>query len=293
MTAQRRTGIFLIVLSALAFGWMPIFGRWAYGSSADGVDTQGLLLLRFSIAAAVMVAVMLKRGERWPRGRILLGLMAMGGLAYVGQAFCYFSALQYGSAALAALLLYIYPVIVTLSCAFWFKETLSRRTVAALVLACISLLLTIGPAGGQWQGVVFGLLAPLIYSAYILAGARLTPLAGALPAATVVMLSAAASLWLSTFWHTPSWPMSASSWWAVIAIALVSTVVAIFAFLAGLDYLSASEASTLSTLEPVVSVVLAALILGEHLSLQQWIGGGGILLAALMIALSPVIPAPE
>nr|WP_314899044.1 EamA family transporter [uncultured Deefgea sp.] len=80
---------------------------------------------------------------------------------------------------------------------------------------------------------------------------------------------------------------------AAVAIALVSTVVAIFAFLAGLDYLSASEASTLSTLEPVVSVLLAALILGGHLSMLQWLGGAGILIAGLMIALAPVIPAPE
>ena len=84
-----------------------------------------------------------------------------------------------------------------------------------------------------------------------------------------------------------------ASWSAAIAIALLSTVIAIFAFLAGLDYLSASEASTLSTLEPVISVLLAALILGEKLSALQWLGGMGILIAALLIALAPVIPAPE
>lgn len=291
MTAQRRTGLLLIIVSAIAFGWMPIFGVWAYDAhSAGGLNTQGLLLIRFSLAAVVMTAVMLWRRAPWPRGRTLLGLMAMGGLGYVGQAFCYFSALQYGSAALAALLLYVYPVVVTLACAWWLKEKLARRTVFALVLACISLLLTIGPAGGQSLGVMFGLLAALIYSGYILAGSRLTPIAGALPAATVVMASAALSLWLSTLWHSPSWPNSTSSWLAVTAIALVSTVVAIFAFLAGLDYLPASEASTLSTLEPVVSVLLAALILGEHLSGLQWIGGVGILVAALLIATNRVIP---
>ncbi|WP_157670739.1 DMT family transporter [Chitinibacter sp. GC72] len=291
MTAQRRTGLLLIVISAIAFGWMPIFGVWALGEDgAGGVNTQGLLLIRFSVAALVMAAVMLLRRVPWPRGRVLLGLMAMGGLGYVGQAFCYFSALQYGSAALAALLLYVYPVLVTLVCAWWLKEKLSRRTIVALVLASVSLLLTIGPAGGQALGVMFGLLAALIYSGYILLGSRLTPIAGALPAATVVMISAAASLWLTTLWHSPSWPVSANSWLACLAIALVSTVVAIFAFLAGLDYLSASEASTLSTLEPVVSVLLAALILGEHLSFWQWIGGGGILLCAIMIATNKVIP---
>ncbi|QLG89392.1 DMT family transporter [Chitinibacter bivalviorum] len=290
MTSQRRLGIFLIILSAVAFGWMPIFGSWAYRS---GLETQSLLLIRFTIAAALMLAVMMIRRAPWPRGKVLYGLMAMGGLAYVGQAFCYFSALRYGSAALAALLLYAYPVIVTLASAWWWREKLSRRTMAALLLACFSLVLTIGPAGGQWLGVVFGLLAALIYSAYILAGSRLTPLAGALPAATVVMMSAAASLWLTTLYHPVSWPVSTTGWLAATAIALVSTVVAIFAFLAGMDRLSASEASTLSTLEPVVSVLLAALILGDHLTPLQLVGGVGIVIATLLIALSPAIPVPE
>ena len=291
MSTQRRHGIFLIVLSAVAFGWMPIFGIWAYAD--NGVDTQGLLLIRFSVAGLVLTAVMLIRRANWPRGRTLLGLIAMGGIGYVGQAFCYFSALRHGSAALAALLLYVYPVLVTFACAFWWKEKLSSRTWMALGLACISLILTIGPAGGQWLGVAFGIMAAVIYSGYIIAGSRLTPLAGALPAATVVMLSAAGSLWLSALWSPPTWPTTTASWSAAVAIALVSTVVAIFAFLAGLGYLSASEASTLSTLEPVVSVLLAAFILGEHLSMLQWLGGAGILIAGLMIAAAPVIPVPE
>jgi drug/metabolite transporter (DMT)-like permease len=294
MNSRRTKGIVLILISALSFGWMPIFGVWAYGQSGEaGVNTQGLLLIRFSVAALVMLAVMLLRGAAWPRGRVLWGLIAMGALGYVGQAFCYFTALQYSSAALAALLLYLYPVIVTLACAVWLKERLSRRTMVALGLACVSLLLTIGRASGQSLGIAFGLLGALIYSVYILAGSRLTPRAGALPAAAVVMIAAAISLWLSTLWHTPTWPHSAQSWLATLAIALISTVVAIFTFLAGLDYLSASEASTLSTLEPLVSVLLAAVILGEQMSALQWLGGAGILLAALIIASSPAIPAPE
>ncbi|QKJ66465.1 DMT family transporter [Deefgea piscis] len=290
MTIERRNGIFLIILSAVAFGWMPIFGRWAFDS---GINTQGLLLIRFTLAGLVMLMIMLIRRAAWPRGRTLLGLMVMGGVAYVGQAFCYFSALRHGSAALAALLLYVYPVLVTLACAWWWKEKLSMYTLTALGLACFSLMLTIGPANGQWLGIVFGLSAAVVYSAYIIAGSRLSRSVGALPAATVVMLSAAGSLWLSTLWSSPTWPTTTASWSATVAIALISTVVAIFAFLAGLDYLSASEAATLSTLEPVVSVLLAALILGEHLSMVQWLGGMGILLAALLIALVPAIPISE
>ncbi|WP_035061557.1 DMT family transporter [Andreprevotia chitinilytica] len=291
MFASRRAfGILLILVSACSFGLMPIFGTWAY---RDGVDTQGLLLVRFGVAGLVMLAIMLWRGARWPRGRVLAGLALMG-LAYTAQAFCYFSALRYASAAMAALLLYLYPVIVTVISALFLHERLRKRAMFALLLACVGLVLTIGNgAEGKLLGIAFGLATAFIYSGYILAGAKLTPKVGALPAASVVMIAAALALWTSTLFATPHWPQHGSGWLATGAIALVSTVVAIFTFLAGLDRLRAAEASTLSTLEPVVSVVLAACLLAEPLTALQWLGGAAILGAALLIALTPPLPAPE
>ncbi|UXY15711.1 DMT family transporter [Chitiniphilus purpureus] len=283
--ARRTTGVVLVLISAVAFGLMPIFGTWAYRA---GVDTQGLLLIRFSVAALVMLAIMRWRRAPWPRGAVLGGLAAMGAVGYAGQAFSYFSALHHANAALAALLLYLYPVVVTLLSALFLGERLRRRVWGALALACLGLLLTIGAAAqGRALGVMFGLAAALIYSCYILAGSRLVPRAGALPAASVVVIAAALALWGSTAFAQPQWPGTPGGWLATLAIALVSTVVAIFALLAGLDHLSPAEASTLSTLEPVVSVLLAAWLLAEPLTGWQWLGGIAILAAALVISLAP------
>ncbi len=288
---RRQQGLALITLSAICFGFLPIFGAIAYRA---GADAQAILLLRFGLAGSFMFLVMLTGKIRWPRGRLLAGLVAMGGLGYVGQAFCYFSALQYASAALAALLLYLYPIMVTLLSALLFKEQISRRGWLALVVASAGLLLTLGDTGtGQWLGVAFGIGAAAIYSVYILAGAKLSPQAGALPSASVVMLSGFASMAGSTVFHTPLWPQSSIGWAAIVAIALISTVIAIFAFLAGLDRLSAAEASTLSTLEPVISVILAASLLSDPISTTQWLGGFAIIAAALLIALQPAQPIPE
>ena len=303
MSIQRRNGIFLIVLSAVAFGWMPIFGSWAYNS---GVNTQGLLLIRFSVAGLVMAAVMLIRRATWPRGCTLLGLMAMGGIAYVGQAFCYFSALRHGSAALAALFLCATPRLcsvggfITLCLSglghAGLRVLVEGKTLGANV-GCTGLSLRephfdhrpcrwamVGR--GLWHhggGHLFGLYH--CWQPLNALGGRITSSNGGDAFRCGQFMDEYALEHADVAKHNRQL--------AAVAIALVSTVVAIFAFLAGLDYLSASEASTLSTLEPVVSVLLAALILGGHLSMLQWLGGAGILIAGLMIALAPVIPAPE
>ena len=88
---------------------MAIMARFAY---ASGVDTTTLLALRFGIAAGILVAIVLARGETWPRGKTLVTLIVLGALGYGGQAFTFFTALTLAPAGLVALLLYLYPALV-------------------------------------------------------------------------------------------------------------------------------------------------------------------------------------
>src|SRR5258706_13688955 len=69
---NRWIGPILIVFSAVAFGALPIFARLAY---AAGATPTTVLLLRFFLAAIVMVFVMIVRKIPFPRGRVLLGLV--------------------------------------------------------------------------------------------------------------------------------------------------------------------------------------------------------------------------
>jgi drug/metabolite transporter (DMT)-like permease len=139
--------------------------------------------------------------------------------------------------------------------------------------------------------VALGIAAAVIYSAYILAGSRLTPQAGALPSSAVVMASAAAVFTVVALVQRPSFPSTPGSWAAVVAIALVSTVVAITTFFAGMERLGATDASTLSTIEPVVTVVLAWAVLDEGLSPAQVVGGVLVLTAVIVLARATT-PAP-
>ena len=166
----RFVGVLCIVLSTCCFGAMPIFARISY---AGGVDLPTLLFLRFALAAALMSALMLARGWPWPRGRNLCLLVAMGMIGYAGQAYCYFAAVHYASAGLTALLLYLYPVIVTLGSAPLARRRLSRRRLLAVLAALAGTALAVGGSlAGSALGIVLGIGAALIYSIYILVGDR-------------------------------------------------------------------------------------------------------------------------
>src|SRR5688572_1272375 len=107
-------GFLLVLLSAAAYGLQPVLAKLAY---AEGVQTLTLLTLRFSIAALFMWAIWgyrFRRGERADiRRAVLVPLILMGGVGFVGQSFAYFTATSLISASAVALLLYIYPPLVT------------------------------------------------------------------------------------------------------------------------------------------------------------------------------------
>lgn len=263
---------------------MPIFAKMAY---ADGVDLQTLLFLRFTLAGALMASVMFAQNSSWPRGRNLYLLIAMGAVGYAGQAFCYFGALQYASAGLTALLLYLYPVIVTLVSSVLARKRLSRQRMFAVISALTGTALAVGGSlDGSLLGITLGIGAALIYSIYILVGERVTEEEGAVASATVVMLSGAAVYALLLLGNGSALPSSANGWLAVGAIALFCTVLAIVGFFAAMERLGSADAATLSTLEPLVTVLLAALFLNEGIGHWQAVGGVIILCAVIVLARS-------
>ena len=289
MTNDRRVlGIALALISAASFGVMPVLTKVVYD---DGADPIGVLAVRFAIAAVVLQVLAQTRREVRPTGRTLALLAALGGVGYVGQALCYFFALERISAGLTALLLYVYPALVVVLGAVVLRDRPRPLAVGCVVVATLGTALTIGPvAGGQASGVLLGLAAALVYAVYILVSSQVTGVGPFATAAWVLTASAVVmgALALAT---GPRLPSSATAWLALVGVALIGTVVAVTAFFAALALLGPSDTAVVSTVEPVVSIAVAALVLGERLGSLQLAGGVVVLLAVGVLARTR--PAPE
>lgn len=108
-----------------------------------------VLFLRFLLAGALMTALMAALKLPWPRGRNLAVLIALGAIGYVGQSFCYFSALRQATAGLTALLLYLYPALVTLASAALGRQRLTWSKAALAGLSLLGVLLTVARRFGR------------------------------------------------------------------------------------------------------------------------------------------------
>lgn len=281
---RELLGTLLILISAVSFGLMPIFARLAY---ADEVGVGELLLIRFLFASIIM-GIFLRLTKKFirPKGRQILILLGLGGIAYFLQATLYFTSLRYIQVSLVALILYSYPALVTIGSITLGWEKPSRRIAAGLLLALIGVVfVAYAGVGIELYGVLLAAGAAITYSIYILISSRALKGLSGEAAIFYVIIGAAVSFSLTGLleggihlaWRPEGW-----IW--VILITLVCTCLAATTFFQGLRLIGPTKSSILSVMEPVTSIIIASIMFGELLNFQQLVGGVLIFLAVIVTA---------
>jgi drug/metabolite transporter (DMT)-like permease len=291
-------GPVLCVVSAACFGAMAIFGKYAYDA---GVSPAALVLIRFALAALLMGAVCVLRPGSAPArlpgrrlggsGRAAAVAVGLGAFGYATQASLFFSALHRMDASLLSLILYTYPVLVTVGAVLLGRERLTRRRGAALVAASGGTLLVLLGAGGaafRPVGALMAFGAAVTYTVYILVADTVVDRLPPVVLSALVMAGAAGSLGVRAILAGDvRLGFRAEGWFWLLCIAVVSTVAAMLAFFAGLRRTGPSTAAILSTFEPVVTTGLAAVAFGESLTPTQLAGGFLVLSSAAVLQMRP------
>jgi drug/metabolite transporter (DMT)-like permease len=216
-------------------------------------------------------------------------LLALGGLVYTAQALTYFIALRSLPASLVVLIAYIYPSLVVVAGWLFLRRLVSRWHWVALAASFAGVAMLVGGAHFQFASTLvvplaMAIASPMIYTGYILIGERLMSSVPAVAASAVIMSGAAVAFCsLAALNRELALPRSANGWAVGIGIALFPTMLAISLFMAGLPRVGAARAALLSTVEPVITVLLAVVLLGDRLSVIQVMGGLLVLLAVVLV----------
>jgi drug/metabolite transporter (DMT)-like permease len=281
-------GAGLVLLAGVGYGAVAILARVAY---EGGSNAPTSLVVRFGLAGVIFWVIVAASGRlrRLPGRRI--GGFALMGLLFSSGSIMSFMAVERIPAALASLVFYIYPAVVTLGSVLFFGTRFSRSRLVILAVTLLGCALTVDVEAGPVDalGLALAIATGVAYAGYVLIGSRaaadvppLTASAWIISVAGLLMLVVGVT---GLFGDELTTDISPRGWAAILALALFSTVVSISAFLAGLTRLDPYRASILSTIEPVVAVILAAILLDERLSLQQALGGVVIVSAALALQL--------
>ena len=271
----------LALISTFCYSFAPPVARYAI---LDGFDSTALLTARLWIATALF-AVTLAITDRQKLLMPRQGLWAATGVGAVNAAgmVLFFFALTYLEASLSAMILALSPAIV-LSLLALRGERLTRRHLVRLAVALAGVYLLIGPTGAvDWIGAGLTLLATFFFSLQV----ALTQwhLVGYPARSVMFYVTGTMTLFVTGWWLVNGAVWTApgpNGWLAVIILAVVSTYLARLGYFTALARIGGSQISLLGPLETLLSVIWSILFLGEQLAPLQVVGGGLILVSALL-----------
>jgi drug/metabolite transporter (DMT)-like permease len=283
-------GALLMAAGAIAFSGKAVIIKLAY---RYGVDALTLLALRMAFSAPLFLALGVwasRSGSAAPIAkRDWAAIVMLGIVGYYLASYFDFLGLQYITAALERLLLFIHPTFVVLLSALLFGRRIVRRDVIAIALSYLGIAAVFAndlatQPGNVLLGAFWVLLSALFYAAYLIGGGRLVGRIGSLRFSCYAgLVSCAGVLAHFAIAHDVGRiaTQPAPVYWLSLLMALVSTVLPIVLTSEAIRRIGASHASIVGSVGPVATIFLGAIFLAEPITAIQ-LGGAALVLAGIL-----------
>jgi drug/metabolite transporter (DMT)-like permease len=280
-TKNIATGILLALAGSIAFSGKAIIVKLAY---RYGVDAVTLLMYRMLLALPffLIMSWWASRGKEALTRSQWLRVLFLGFTGYYLASFLDFAGLQYITASLERLILYLNPTIVLLlGWLLWGKKIL-RNQLIAFALSYAGVLLVFGHEV-KLDGVNAGLGAALVfasavsYALYLSFSGQLVQQLGSLRLAGLAT-SVACVLCILQFAVLK--PLSAMQvpapvLWLSLLNATVCTVAPVLMVMMAIERLGAARTAQIGMIGPMSTILMGVWLLGEPMNL--WIVAGTIL----------------
>jgi drug/metabolite transporter (DMT)-like permease len=278
-----KKGLIYALISGAAYGSLSVLGKMGLQT---GTAPSELLGYRFGIAALVLFAILALTDfdlVKPARSTIIKGLI-LGFCFYGLQSMLFFHALLYIPASTATLIIYFYPLTVTLLSMVFFRMKATRGVYASLFLilaGCAMVFYDAFVKGLSIYGVGLAVASMMGFSIYLITAQFF--LKGEHPLRITLYALLATALFFMLF-HNPLkiLTLNGRQFAIVLGLALFPTVLAVSLLYKAIEKIGSAYTSIFSTLEPIVTVILAACILGEEIAAVQ-ILGMSLIIAGILI----------
>lgn len=282
-TAVPVAGFIIAFIGSILFSTKAIIVKTAFANTHT--DALTLLTLRmvfslpFFLAAAVFAAN--------KKDNVKLTLSHWAAIAGLGIAGYYLSSLfdfmglQYISAGLERLILFLYPSFVVLINAVMFKQKISGIQKVALGLTYLGIAIAyFGELKIDFTnpnlitGSLLIFICAITYSIYVVGSGKIIPLVGATKFTAYTMLAATAGIFLHFIvaGHYYNMPAGKAFWGYGLLLAVVATVIPGFLISNAMKQIGSNNVAIVSGIGPVSTIIQAHFVLGEPIFAEQIIG---------------------
>ena len=279
--ALLHVGFLFALASAALFAIRPIFVKLCY---QEGVAPLELIMLRMAfslpIYAVILVWLLRDKANRQKLNRDTIArCAAIGLLGYYGASYLDLLGLQYVSAQLGRMILYSYPTFVVILGALLFKQTISKRTVAALAITYLGVASIFGH---EWQlngsqvsiGGLYIVACAICFGFYLVFGKTLIDQLGSQLFTCIALIAASIAILVhyALFMDITVPEISHKALLYIGFIAIFCTVLPSFFTAAAIARIGPDKTSIVSTIGPAFTSIFAVLILSELFTVIHLLG---------------------
>lgn len=283
----------MVGFAAICFSAKAIMIKLAFAHYH--VDPLTLLFLRmtFALPFFIVIPLLYRRPENTTPllPADYLKLAGLGILGYYASSLLDFLGLQYVTAGLERLILFVYPTLVVLISWLIYRKPIGVREIAALLLTYVGIAVVFAHDAIRSQPnilkgalLIFG--SAFTYAIYLIGSGRLIPRFGTIRfTAYAMMVSAGAVILHYLLTVTPSvTDLPAGLFGFGLALAIISTVIPTFLVSAGIKAIGASRAAIVASVGPIATIVLGYFFLHEPITLYEVAGTALVLTGVLLVS---------
>lgn len=281
--SEKSKGTLCGIVAAVSYGMNPLGALSLYRA---GINTNSVLFYRYALAAVLLAALLLVQKTSL---RITRREFSVLGVMFAVSSLTLFMSFHYMDAGIASTLLFVYPVMVAVIMAIFFRERISLVTVLSISLALCGIALLYRGEGGavlNTAGVVLVMASSLSYALYIVVVNRASLNMSSVKLTFYVLLFGVAAIVLYSL-CCPDQPLqllsTPSMWGWAAMLALIPTVVSLVLMTVAVHAIGSTPTAVMGALEPLTAVVIGVTIFGELFTARLATGIGLILLAVTLI----------
>lgn len=289
------SGFLTAFFGAILFSTKAILVKLAYRDM--GVDPVTLLALRMIFSLPIfLISAWLVSGRVENRkftNRQWISVAIIGCLGYYVSSFLDFWGLQYVTAGIERLILFVYPTLVLIISTVYFKQKIQPTQMLAIGITYIGLVIAfVGEVDSrlvQTNDFYFGSLlvfcCAITYATYIVGSGRLIPVVGPAKFNSYAMVFASIAVLLHFFItsNVSLLNLSTGTYVYGFLMAIFATVLPSYLVAEGIKRIGSGNTAIVGSVGPVSTLALAYFLLGESFSIEQIIGTIMILLGVYII----------
>lgn len=276
------------IASAAFYGCNPL---GALGLYELGINSNTVLFFRFLLASLILAGLMLVRRESFSLTRKESGLVLILGVIFCMTSLLMFISFHYIDAGIASTLIFVYPVMVAIIMAIFFREKITLLTCGSIALSLAGIGLLYHGDGDTLNttGMLLVMLAAFFNALYIIVINR-TKLN--IPAVKMTFYVSVVSIFMVYAYSLTGenqqiqWLTTPAMWGYALFMAFVPTVLALVMMAVAIRDIGSTPTAIMGALEPVSAVMIGVLMFGEKFTLQILFGIILIMSSVLVIILA-------